>query len=332
MTTNETPYSQAKPPKTITRIKSDRFLDITNLHTWVLFAALAACMYFFRQLSDSVLVILTSSRIPTSEKLITDAYMDISMYVVLIFVVVYFWFKYFRTDDLVDYQKDRLIFFIQDLRGKHVINTMAESMEELLKLISIVGIHSSTDGKRNSAIPKGVIIEYAPKISLILKIKIFLRLEKKRYSEYGVLIETFPPRLSDEFREFHEMALQKVVNGLPVNTLYENISCSVMEPKKQVLEYLLSLMNESKGDASDQHLADMYLEISKDNELVIKWRYYSFISLGERKNVEAARVQYGAIIPGLISSMNAASLRPVILRDSLAVIEAYQIMLGEVDA
>ena len=128
------------------------------------------------------------------------------------------------------------------------------------------------------------------------------------------------------------MALQKVVNGLPVNTLFENISCSVMEPKKQVLEYLLSLMNTSKGEASDKHLADMYLKISTDNELVIKWRYYSFISLGERKNIEAARVQYGAIIPGLLSSMKGASLFPVVLRDSQAVIEAYQIMLGEVDA
>jgi len=330
--TNETPYSQAKPPKTITRIKSDRFLDITNLHTWVLFAALAACMYLFREISNSIIIVLSASRIPIPEEYLTNAYMDILMYASLFVFVVYIWVKYFRSDDLVEYQKDRTIFFINGLRGKHVINTMSESMENLLKLISITGIHDSTiDGKENKA-PKGVIIEFAPRISFILRLKIFFRLEKKRLNEYGVLIETFPPRLSDEFREFHEMALQKVVNGLPVNTLFENISCSVMEPKKKVLEYLLSLMNTSKGDASDKHLADMYLKISTDNELVIKWRYYSFISLGERKNIDGARVQYGAIIPGLLSSMKGASLFPVVLRDSHAVIEAYQIMLGEVEA
>lgn len=330
--TNETPYSQARPPKTITRIKSDRFLDLTNLHTWILFAALAACMYLFREMSNSILVVLTATKTMMTEEMITHAYMDILLYAVLIVLVIYTWFKYFRNDDLVEYQKDRFVFFIQDLRGKHVINTMAEPMENLLKLISIVGIHDSTDGKKESKIPKGVIIEFAPHISFIQKLKIFFRLEKKRLNEYGVLIETFPPRLSDEFREFHEMVLQKVVNGLPVNTLFENISCSVMEPKKEVLEYLLSLMNESKGEVSDKHLADMYLKISTDNEPVIKWRYYSFISLGEHKNIAAARVQYGAIIPGLISSMKAASLCPVVLRDKHAVIEAYKIMLGEVDA
>ena len=333
MTTNETPYSQARPPKTITRIKSDRFLDITNLHTWILFTAIAACMYFFREMSNSIIMVLSAYKVPGSEEYLMGAYMDILMYASLLVLVVFFWIKYFRTDDLVDYQKDRTIFFINGLRGKHVINTMAESMEDLLKLISIVGIHDSTiNGKENKSIPKGVIIEFAPQISFLKRIKIFFRLENKKLNEYGVLIETFPPRLSDEFREFHEMALQKVVNGLPVNTLLENISCSVMEPKKKVLEYLLSLMNTSKGETSDKHLADMYLKISTDNELVIKWRYYSFISLGERKNIGAARIQYGAIIPGLLSSMKAASLFPVVLRDYQSVIEAYQIMLGEVDA
>lgn len=330
--TNETPYSQARPPKTITRIKQDRFLDITNLHTWILFAAIAACMYIFREMSNSLIVVLTASRNHFPEELVTNAYMNILMYVSLLILVVFVWIKYFRNDDLVEYQKDRTVFFIQGLRGKHVINTMAESMENLLKLVSIVGIHDSTDGIKETKAPKGVIIEFGPHISFIQRVKIFLRLEKKKLNEYGVLIETFPPRLSDEFREFHEMALQKVVNGLPVNTLFENISCSVMEPKKQVLEYLLSLMNTSKGDASDKHLADMYLKISTDNELVIKWRYYSFISLGERKNIAAARVQYGAIIPGLISSMKGASLCPVVLRDQQSAIEAYKIMLGEVDA
>jgi hypothetical protein len=332
MTTNDTPYSLAKPPKTITRIKSDRFLDITSCHTWVLFAAIAACMYLFRELSASIIIVLSAARIPTAEEYLMSAYMDILMYASLLVLVIYIWIKYFRSEDLVEYQKDRTVFFINGIRGRHVINTMAESMEDLLKLISITGIHDSTiEGKENKA-PKGVIIEFAPQISFITRLKIFLRLEKKRLNEYGVLIETFPPRLSDEFREFHEMALQKVVNGLPVNTLFENISCSVMEPKKKVLEYLLTLMNTSKGEASDKHLADMYLKISTDNELVIKWRYYSFISLGERKNIDAARVQYGAIIPGLLSSMKAASLFPVVLRDSQAVIEAYQIILGEVDA
>jgi len=264
-----------------------------------------------------------------TEKQITDAYMNIALYVLLFIVVVGYWFKLFRTDDLVDYQEDRLRFFINELRGKHVINKMVSEPEELLKALSIVGMHDSTSGEGDTRIPRGIIIEFAQYIPFSQKLKIFLKLENKKYNEFGVLIETFPPRLSDEFREFHERALEKVVNGLPVNTLYENISCSVLEPKRDVLEYLLSQMQTSKGKTSDAHLADIYLKIAQDEEPTIKWRYYSFISLGRHKTVESARIQYGAIVPGLLTSMRMASLNPVVLRDRQSVIYAYQIMIGE---
>lgn len=108
--TNETPYSQARPPKTITRIKSDRFLDLTNLHTWILFAALAACMYLFREISNSIIVVLTATKTMIPEEMITHAYMDILLYAVLLVLVIYTWFKYFRSDDLVEYQKTGLYF------------------------------------------------------------------------------------------------------------------------------------------------------------------------------------------------------------------------------
>ena len=107
--TNETPYSQARPPKTITRIKQDRFLDITNLHTWILFAAIAACMYLFREMSNSIIVVLTASKTMIPEEMVTHAYMDILLYAVLLVLVIYTWLKYFRNDDLVEYQKDRTV-------------------------------------------------------------------------------------------------------------------------------------------------------------------------------------------------------------------------------
>ena len=146
----------------------------------------------------------------------------------------------------------------------------------------------------------------------------------------GYLWKLFHPRISDEFRDIHEARLEKVVNGLPVNTLYESIACSVQEPKKPVLQHLLDLQKSSGGRASDQHLADLYLKISQDDDKVISWRYYAFLSLGEQKNFEAARVQYGAVVPGLLRSMAAASLYPVVLTDERDIINAYQIMLGEV--
>lgn len=316
----ETPYGQPKPPKTITKIKSDRFLDLMNLHTWIMFLAIGMWMYFFRQMANSINAVLTASHIPGSEQYLTDAYMDIVMYAALLALVLFIWLKCFRNDELVEFQKDRFIFFVKGKTGKHIINVYAEQMKELMKIISLVAVHD-----------EGVLEFDSGQRGLITRIKIFLKLEKRRYNEFGVMFETFPPRISDEYRAVHEMRREKIVNGLPVNTLFENISCSVEEPKKEVLEYLLNLQKESGGKARDQHLADIYLKISQDEEPVICWRYFSYLALGAHKTIEEARLQFGAVVPGLLQSMKNADLHPVVLKTEPDVINAYQVMLGEVN-
>lgn len=316
----ETPYGQPKPPKTITKIKSDRFLDLTNLHTWIMFLAIGLWMYFFRQIANSITLALDYSRIPGYEELLTSAYMDIVMYASLLVLVLFIWLKYFRNDELVEFQKDRLIFFIGDLTGKHVINSFSEQMKTLMKLIPIIAIHEN-----------GMLEFDAGQHGFITKIKILLKLEQKKYNEFGVLFETFPPRISDEYRDLHELRREKIVNGLPVNTLFESISCSVEEPKKQILEYLLSLQKTSGGKARDQHLADMYLSVSEDDDPIISWRYFAFLSLGEHKTAEQAGIQFGAVVPGLLLNMKNAELWPIILQDERDVINAYQVMLGEMN-
>ena len=316
----ETPYGQPKPPKTITKIKSDRFLDLTNLHTWIMFAAILSGMYLFRQIANSITTVLNYSQAYGYEEYVTGAYMDIVMYASLLVLVMFIWLKYFRNDELVEFQKDRLIFFVGDLTGKHVINTFSEQMKTLMKLVPIVAIHEN-----------GMLEFDSGQHGLITKIKVFLKLEQKRYNEFGVLFETFPPRISDEFRDLHELKREKIVNGLPVNTLFESIACSVEEPKKPILEYLLSLQQSSGGKARDQHLADMYLKVSQDEEPIISWRYFAFLSLGAHKTVEHAGIQFGAVVPGLLLNMKNAELRPVILQDQRNVINAYQIMLGEIN-
>jgi len=266
-----------------------------------MFLAIGLSMYFFRSIA---LAVENITRLT---------------YASLLFLVVFLWVKYFRNNELVEFQKDRLVFFIADIRGKHVIDAFDEQLKTLMKIIPIKAIH------------EGGIIEFqSNQCGFIHWLKRLLKLEVRRNNEYGILMETFPPRISDDFREFHEAKLEKVVNGLPVNTLFENIACSVQEPKKLVLQYLLNLQKTSRGKSYDQLLADMYLTISQDEDLVIGWLYFAFMSLGEQKNIEAARIQFGAVVPGLLHSMSAASLHPVVLAYEQDIINAYQIMLGEV--
>ena len=275
------PYSQPKPPVTVTKVKNDSFLDITNLHTWIMFLTIVTGLYLFRMIAVS----------PNIDKL---------MYLGVAVIIANIWYKFFSTDEKVQYNKDRVIFFISDKKGNHVINTFASSAEDLEKFIPIKRIHT------------GGIIEYSG-------------------NEYGLVIETFPNRISDESREQHEKKLEKLVNGIPANTPFKTLSCSVLEPKKPVLNFLLELSSKA-GDfkPKNKHLTDMYLKISGDDSKVISWKYYAFLSLGKQKNLDQAKVQYGAAVPGLIKNMKAASLRPRILTENREILDSYRVMFTEV--
>jgi len=275
------PYSQPKPPITVTKVKNDRFLDFTCLHTWIMFLAIVAGLYLFKMIAVS----------PNIDKL---------MYLGIAFIFANIWYKFCSTDEKVQFSKDRVIFFISDKQGKHVINSFDSTAEDLEKFIPIKKIHSEG------------IVEYSG-------------------NEYGIVIETYPNRISDEIREQHEKKLQKLVNSIPANTPFKTLSCSVLEPKKPVLNFLLDLSSKA-GDfkPKNKHLTDMYLKISGDDSKVISWKYYAFLSLGKQMNLDQAKIQYGAVVPGLIKNMKAASLRPRILKENREILDSYRVMFTEV--
>ena len=137
-------------------------------------------------------------------------------------------------------------------------------------------------------------------------------------------------RISEEERETHEKRIEKVVNGIPANTHFKTISCSRLEPRKPILKYLLDVAEKSNGYiATDLHLAGLYNKIASDNSAVISWKYYGFISLGKWKTVEEARIQYGAVVPGLLKNMKGAKLRPRIYQDVNEISRAYRTMFNE---
>ena len=148
--------------------------------------------------------------------------------------------------------------------------------------------------------------------------------------KYGLLMETSPMRISEEERELHEKRMEKVVNGIPANTPFKTISCSRLEPRKPILKYLLDVAEKSNGDiATDLHLTGLYNKIVSDNSSVISWKYYAFIGLGEWKTLDEARIQYGAVVPGLIKNMKGAKLRPRIYQDENEISKAYRTMFNE---
>lgn len=274
------PYSAPKPPKTITKVNDDRFLDFTCLHTWILLITIGISLYTFN------LIARTARPLQF-------------VYIGLLLAIIAIWIKYFSTFEKVDKQKLKVTFLYAGFQGKHIINQYTETLENLQKIIPIVEIYQ--DG----------IIEFKGGI-------------------FGVLFALNPVRISEEEREIHEKRIEKIINGLPVNTHFKTLSCSRLEPRKPILNYIMDLLGKSNGDrATDIHLSALYTKISEDNSPVIAWKYYAFLSLGEHKTISEARIQYGALVPGLLKNMGAARLSPRAYTHRNDIIRAYRIMFSE---
>jgi hypothetical protein len=275
------PYSGPRPPKTITKVDDDRFLDFTCLHTWIVLGTIGLSLVLFNFIARSKGVFRFA-------------------YIALLLVIIIIWLNYFSTFDRVDKQKLRVKFFIQDLQGKHVINKFSVPVSFLEKLVPIVKIH------------KNGIIEFRGKI-------------------FGVLMELDPLRISEEERTIHEKRIEKIINGIPANIHFKTIACSRLEPRKPILRYLLDVANSPDGEkATDLHLTGLYNKIAEDDSPVISWKYYAFLSLGEWKTIDEARIQYSAIVPGLIKNMRAARLQPKIYTEENEISAAYRTMFSEV--
>jgi len=280
---SDTPYSPIKPPKTITQVKNNDYLDFSSVYTWVLLISVGISFALVFEIGVVQSLIIKG------------------LAAIILICWIYTWFKYASTPDKVAKYRLALGFRVQDLKGNHTINKFSATDVTLQKIVPIVNIYM------------GGIIEFKDK-------------------KWGILIETHPIRISDEDKERkeHEKKMEKVVNCIPANTHFKTIACSRLEPRKPILEYLLDITKKSTGKkATDLHLMSLYNKISEDNSKVISWRYYVFQSLGEQPSLEAAKIQYGAVVPGLLKNMRSAKLDPVIIEDQMEVARAYRTMLSE---
>lgn len=274
------PYSAPKPPKTITEVTDDGFLDITGLHTWIFLSFVAVELSIFNQFI----------RNDGTERL---------LYLLGIITVGLAWIEWLSTKGKVDKLTLRLHFIIDDKRGKHVVNKFQVPVPFLTKVVPLVAVHG--DG----------ILEFTD-------------------NKYGVIVELQPARIQDEEREAHEKRIEKLLNGIPANIHFKTTAISRLEPKRPVLNYLLHVTNAvEKGKSTELHLTDMYNDAAGDETKTISWKYYAFLDLGSWKTITEAKIQYGAIIPGLLKNMKVARFQPRIITDQSEIGRAYRTLYSE---
>ena len=119
-----TPYDPPKPPKTITKIQEEEYLDFASPFTWVLMGFVGFAL----------IIILQIGSVQNS------LFQAIFVLILVIWLII--WLKYFSTSEKVEKQFIMYGFKWAHIRGKHVINKFEVPEQFLEKIVPIVKIHA----------------------------------------------------------------------------------------------------------------------------------------------------------------------------------------------
>src|SRR5450759_439064 len=148
-------------------------------------------------------------------------------------------------------------FMFDELRGNHLMNKLTVPETTLKKVFPLRKIHS-----------KGL-LEFTG-------------------FEYGVLINLTPKRITEEERDNHTKSVKSVVDGLHSGRVFKMIACSKRNPRKAIIEYLMTVANRKGSKERAEHLNGILSKIMGDQTTIMMYRYYAFIGLGKHETAQAA--------------------------------------------
>jgi hypothetical protein len=189
-------------------------------------------------------------------------------------------------------------FFVGEARGKHVMHKLTTKDNDLKTVYPLKKIH------------KGGLIQFTGK-------------------EYGVLIKLNPKRLSDEEREDHKKKMTGLVDGLGTGRHFKIIACSKVNPRKVIIDHLMTIANKTGSKERAEHLNGLLLKIMGDKSQVMMYRHYAFLGLGKHDSIESAEIAKGAILEGLLLNMKRANLQPQTMENAKEIRKAYREMSSE---
>jgi len=170
-------------------------------------------------------------------------------------------------------------FIVSEIRGKHVMHKLTSKDNDLRSVYPLKKIHQ-----------RGLIQ--------------FLG------NEYGVLLKLNPKRTADEDREDHQKKMTGLVDGLGTGRHFKIIACSKVNPRKAIIDFLMTIANKTGSKERAEHLNGILLKLMGDNSPVMMYRHYAFLGLGKHDSLESAEIAKGAVLEGLLLNMMRVELMP----------------------
>lgn len=189
-------------------------------------------------------------------------------------------------------------YFVSEIRGKHVMHKLTSKDNDLRKVYPLKKIHN------------GGLIQFIGK-------------------EYGVLLKLHPKRTADEDRDDHQKKMTGLVDGLGTGRIFKIIACSKVNPRKEIIDHLMTVANKTGSKERAEHLNGILLKLMGDQSQVMMYRHYAFLGLGKHDSLESAEIAKGAVLEGLLLNMKRANLKPQLMENVRAIRNAYREMSSE---
>jgi hypothetical protein len=189
-------------------------------------------------------------------------------------------------------------FLIREIRGKNVMHKLTSKDNDLRTVYPLKKIH------------KNGLVQFLGK-------------------EYGIMFKLNPKRIADEDRKDHHEKMKGLVDGLGVGRVFKIIACSKVNPRKEIIEFLMAVANKTGSKERAEHLNGLLLKVMGDQSQVMMYRHYAFLGIGKHDSIESAEIAKGAAIEGLMLNMKRADLQPQLMENVKEIRKAYREMSSE---
>jgi hypothetical protein len=219
----------------------------------------------------------------------------------ILFFELTFFYKFLRSPKIMDRSVLMYKFLLRSIKGETVIAKFRLPDGFLERIIPIKAFHQ--DG----------IIEF---------------MENK----YGLLMRIEPSRISEDDIDTHIQKTRALVDSLHGELLTKAFVCSIQETNSRSLgRNVVNIINtQERTPEQKKHLDSIYHHAQENNNTVIQWQFYVFLSIGTHPNLEKAIIAKKQYFPGFSDKLQKLGVLVMPLKNKDALASAYRKCITQV--